>query len=143
MPQHEWVTAAGEALKEQQAKLEAQAREIDTLSRQLATERLRADTGWARYENANMGQKLAREELARVNAKVAEWGMPEPDYEEIAYNRGYTVDVHRNGKYFYFTPTMMPSNFYSTRAECWKAACEDNGLLGERLKPSLSTKGSA
>ena len=44
-------------------------KEIDALHKQLAAERLRADAGWARYENANLGQRLAREELAFLKKK--------------------------------------------------------------------------
>ena len=112
---------------------------IDELYRQLAAERLRVDTGLAsdkssplcsasgcsRYENANLGQKLARDELARINGKAAE-----PDYVEIASACGYTVEATVVGKFFYVTPWLSYGQLnYSTREEAFKAACEDNNLM--------------
>ena len=115
---------------------------IDSLSRQLAAERLRADNGWTRYENANMGQKLAREELARLNAKAAE--MTEPNYEAIARGAAIVLGKTLQEKFYWVKVNdyFAGDGTYKTRAEAFKAACEDNGLLGERLKPSISTKGS-
>jgi hypothetical protein len=107
---------------------------ISSLSRQLAAERLRADNGWARYENANMGQKLAREELARVVSGEANAKATKINYEQIASDNGYSVAKGLGGYLWYDGKHIeFGEQLYSNIDNCWKAACEDNGLLGESL----------
>jgi DNA-binding LacI/PurR family transcriptional regulator len=55
----------------------------------------------------------------------------EPDYAAIAKKAGYHLAVNGAGQYFWFNGAKSDNTPYLSFYECWKAACEDNGLLGQ------------
>ena len=58
-----------EQLEAASDKIDALELEILTLHQQLAHERLRADTGWQRYESANADRNSLREQVAKGEQK--------------------------------------------------------------------------